>query len=160
VNEQRGRSDRGAGTNQRPGATQLENMLRKITLALIAAASLTVVAVAPASAGAPPATGTKMPLGFTTAAIVMVLLNTGVSDCLQQQWGQTGRGCRQLRTVNVCTYRSSAEPRQRKALTALAIGGLSSEFAMSLNRPGFRKQVVLLRYENSIKTSIAPASSS
>jgi hypothetical protein len=29
--------------------------------------------------------------------------NTGVSDCLQQQWVQTGRGT-QLRTVNVCTY--------------------------------------------------------
>ncbi len=92
-------------------------MLRKITLALIAAASLTVVAVAPASA-APPATGTKMPpasgggfhhgghwghgsgygLGFGG-----LYINTGVSDCLQQQWVQTGRGL-QLRTVNVCAY--------------------------------------------------------
>jgi len=95
-------------------------MLRRITLGLIAAASLTIAAAAPASA-APPATGTKMPpasgggfhqgghwghgssyggygLGFGG-----VYINTDVSDCLQQQWVQTGRGMR-LRTVNVCAY--------------------------------------------------------
>ena len=81
-------------------------MLRKITLGLIAAASLTLAAAAPASAGGFHhghwghgwGHGYGYGLGFGG-----LYINTGVSDCLQQQWIQTRHGMR-LRTVNVCAY--------------------------------------------------------
>jgi hypothetical protein len=81
-------------------------MLRKITLGLIAAASLTLAAAAPASAGGFHhghwghgwGSGYGYGLGFGG-----LYINTGVSDCLQQQWIQTRHGMR-LRTVNVCAY--------------------------------------------------------
>ena len=80
-------------------------MLRKITLALIAAASLSAVAIAPASAhgfgfhgGGWGHGGWGHGHGFGG-----LYINTGVSDCLQQQMVQTRYGMR-LRTVNVCAY--------------------------------------------------------
>ena len=100
-------------------------MFRKITLGLIAAAALTIAAAAPVSAAppankAPPATGGGLPpasgggfhhggghwghgWGYGGYGLGGLYINTGVSDCLQQQWVQTGRGMR-LRTVNVCAY--------------------------------------------------------
>ena len=81
-------------------------MLRKITLGLIAAAALTLAAAAPASAG--PfhhhhhhgywGHGHGFRLGFGG-----IYVNTGINNCLQQQWVETRRGVR-LRTVNVCAY--------------------------------------------------------
>ncbi len=83
-------------------------MLRKIALGLIAATSLTLAAAAPASAGGFHhhhghwghgwGHGYGYGVGFGG-----LYINTGVSDCLQQQWVQTRRGMR-LRTVNVCAY--------------------------------------------------------
>jgi hypothetical protein len=79
-------------------------MLRKITLGLIAAATLTFAAAAPASAGGfhhgywGHGWGPGYGLGFGG-----LYINTGVSDCYQQQWIQTRHGMR-LRTVNVCAY--------------------------------------------------------
>jgi hypothetical protein len=83
-------------------------MLRKMTLGLIAAASLTIAAAAPASAGGfyhghhhwghgygwGPAIG----VGFGG-----VYVDTGLNGCLQQRMVETRRGMR-LRTVNVCAY--------------------------------------------------------
>ena len=83
-------------------------MLRKVTLGLIAAASLTLAAAAPASAGGfyhghhhwghgygwGPAVG----VGFGG-----VYVDTGLNGCLQRRWVETRRGMR-LRTVNVCAY--------------------------------------------------------
>jgi hypothetical protein len=82
-------------------------MFRKMTLGLIAAASLTIAAAAPASAGGfhhghhwghgygwGPAIG----VGFGG-----VYVDTGLNGCLQQRWVETRRGMR-LRTVNVCGY--------------------------------------------------------
>jgi len=85
-------------------------MLRKMTLGLIAAASLTIAAAAPASAGGfyhghhhwghghgygwGPAIG----VGFGG-----VYVETGLNGCLQQRMVETRRGMR-LRTVNVCAY--------------------------------------------------------
>jgi len=82
-------------------------MFRKITLGLIAAAALSVAAAAPASAhgfhggwghgwghG-----GWGYGYGFGSG----LYINTGVSDCYQQQMVQTRHGLR-LRTVNVCAY--------------------------------------------------------
>ena len=83
-------------------------MFRKITLGLIAAASLTLAAAAPASAGGfyhghhhwghgygwGPAVG----VGFGG-----VYVDTGLNGCLQRRWVETRRGMR-LRTVNVCAY--------------------------------------------------------
>jgi hypothetical protein len=103
----------GRDAKQRPRANQLENtMLRKFTLGLIAAASLTFAAAAPASAGGfyhghhhwghghgygwGPAIGVGVGFGG-------VYLNTGLNGCLQQRWVETRRGMR-LRTVNVCAY--------------------------------------------------------
>jgi len=80
-------------------------MLRKVTLGLIAAASLTIAAAAPASAG--PfhhhhhwGHGWGHGIGFGG-----IYLNTGYvyDNCLRQQWVETSRGLR-LRTVNVCAY--------------------------------------------------------
>ena len=75
-------------------------MLRKITLGLIAAASLSVAAVAPASAHGFHGWGHGWGHGYGFGGIYV---NTGGSDCYQQQWVQTPRGMR-LRTVNVCAY--------------------------------------------------------
>ena len=72
-------------------------MLRKITLGLIAAASLSVAAVAPASAHGFHG-GWGHGFGFGG-----LYINTGVSDCYQQRMVQTRHGLR-LRTVNVCAY--------------------------------------------------------
>jgi Spy/CpxP family protein refolding chaperone len=80
-------------------------MLRKIALGLIAAASLSVAAIAPASAhgmrgggGWGHHGGWGHGYGFGG-----LYINTGVSDCYQQQMVQTRFGLR-LRTVNVCGY--------------------------------------------------------
>jgi hypothetical protein len=78
-------------------------MLRKVTLGLIAAASLSVAAVAPASAhggfhGGHWGHGWGHGYGFGG-----IYVNTGVSDCYQQQMVQTRQGPR-LRMVNVCAY--------------------------------------------------------
>jgi hypothetical protein len=79
-------------------------MLRKITLGLIAAASLSVAAVAPASAhgfhGGWGHGGWGHGFGFGFGGLY---INTGVSNCYQQQMVQTRHGLR-LRTVNVCAY--------------------------------------------------------
>jgi hypothetical protein len=77
-------------------------MIRKIALGLIAAASLSVAAIAPASAhgfhGGWGHGGWGHGYGFGG-----LYINTGVSDCYQQQMVQTPRGLR-LRTINVCGY--------------------------------------------------------
>ena len=77
-------------------------MIRKIALGLIAAASLSIAAIAPASAhgfhGGWGHGGWGHGFGFGG-----LYINTGVSDCYQQQMVQTPRGLR-LRTVNVCGY--------------------------------------------------------
>jgi hypothetical protein len=76
-------------------------MLRKITLGLIAAASLSVAAVAPASAhGFHGHWGHGWGGGYGFGGIYV---NTGVSDCYQQQMVQTRHGLR-MRMVNVCAY--------------------------------------------------------
>jgi hypothetical protein len=72
-------------------------MFRKITLGLIAAASLSIAAAAPASAHGFHG-GWGHGYGFGG-----LYINTGVSDCYQQQMVQTRFGLR-LRTVNVCAY--------------------------------------------------------
>jgi hypothetical protein len=81
-------------------------MLRKVTLGLIAAASLGAAALAPSAASAGGfhhgywghGWGPGYGLGFGG-----VYINTGVSDCYQQRMVETRRGLR-LRTVNVCAY--------------------------------------------------------
>jgi len=81
-------------------------MLRKVTLGLIAAASLGAAALAPSAASAGGfhhgywghGWGPGYGLGFGG-----VYINTGVSDCYQQRMVETRRGMR-LRTVNVCAY--------------------------------------------------------
>jgi hypothetical protein len=81
-------------------------MLRKVTLGLLAAASLSVAAIAPASAhgfgfhGGGWGHGWGHGRGFGFGGLY---INTGVSDCYQQQTVQTRYGLR-LRTVNVCAY--------------------------------------------------------
>jgi hypothetical protein len=75
-------------------------MFRKITLGLIAAASLSIAAAAPASAhGFHGGWGhAGWGLGFGG-----LYVNTGINDCYQQQMVQTRYGLR-ARTVNVCAY--------------------------------------------------------
>jgi hypothetical protein len=77
-------------------------MFRKITLGLIAAASLSIAAAAPASAhgfhGGWGHGGWGHGYGFGG-----LYINTGVSDCYQQRMVQTRFGLR-LHTVNVCAY--------------------------------------------------------
>jgi hypothetical protein len=77
-------------------------MLRKVTLGLLAAASLSVAAIAPASAHGPHGHwghgGWGHGFGFGG---LYINTGVGVSDCYQQQMVQTRRGLR-LRTVNVC----------------------------------------------------------
>ncbi len=78
-------------------------MLRKITLGLIAAASLSVAALAPGSASAH---GFHSGWGWGHGGWGVgpsLYINTGVSNCYQQRWVQTRHGMR-LRTVNVCNY--------------------------------------------------------
>jgi hypothetical protein len=81
-------------------------MLRKTTLGLIAAASLSVAALAPGSASAHGFHGGGWGhhggwgRGFGFGGLY---INTGVSGCYRQQAVQTPRGpC--LRTINVCAY--------------------------------------------------------
>ncbi len=82
-------------------------MLRKTALGLIAAASLSVAALAPGSASAHGFHGGGgwghhggWGHGFGFGDLY---INTGVSDCYRQQMVQTPRGLR-LRTINVCAY--------------------------------------------------------
>jgi Spy/CpxP family protein refolding chaperone len=77
-------------------------MLRKITLGLIAAASLSFAAVAPASAhGFHGHWGHGW--GHGGFGFGGVYINTADTDCYQQQMVQTRHGLR-LRTVNACAY--------------------------------------------------------
>jgi hypothetical protein len=79
-------------------------MLRKIAFGLIAAASLSVAAIAPASAHGMHGGGWGHHGGWGHGyGIGGLYINTGVSDCYQQQMVQTRHGLR-LRTVNVCAY--------------------------------------------------------
>jgi Spy/CpxP family protein refolding chaperone len=79
-------------------------MLRKIALGLIAAASLSVAAIAPASAHGMHGGGWGHHGGWGHGyGFGGLYINTGVSDCYQQQMVQTRFGLR-LRTVNVCGY--------------------------------------------------------
>jgi hypothetical protein len=83
---------------------EIETMLRKVTLGLIAAVSLSAVALVPGSASAHGFHGGwghgGWGHGFGYGGIYV---NTGVSDCYQQRMVQTRHGLR-LRTVNVCGY--------------------------------------------------------
>ena len=79
-------------------------MLRKVTLGLIAAASLGAVALIPGSASAHGFHGGwghhgGWGYGFGPG----IYVNTGVTDCYQQRMVQTRHGLR-LRAVNVCAY--------------------------------------------------------
>ena len=82
-------------------------MFRKMTLGLIAAASLGAAALAPSAASAGGwhhhwghgyGWGPAVSVGFGG-----VYVDTGLNGCLQQRWVETRRGMR-LRTVNVCAY--------------------------------------------------------
>ena len=73
-------------------------MLRKVTLGLIAAASLGAAALAPSAASAHGFHHWGHGFGFGG-----VYINTGANDCYQQRMVETRRGLR-LRTVNVCAY--------------------------------------------------------
>jgi Spy/CpxP family protein refolding chaperone len=79
-------------------------MLRKVTLGLIAAASLGAAALAPSAATAHGFHG-GWHHGWSHGGFGFggIYVNTGVSDCYQQQYIQTRHGVR-LRTVNVCGY--------------------------------------------------------
>jgi hypothetical protein len=78
-------------------------MLRKITLGLIAAASLSAAALAPGSASAHGFHGGwgwgHGGWGYGGSGLYI----SGGRDCLQQRMVQTRHGLR-LRTVNVCGY--------------------------------------------------------
>ena len=82
-------------------------MIRKIALGLIAATALTLAAAAPASAGGfhhhHGHWGHGWGYGGYGLGFGGLYINTGISDCYQQQWVQTPRGMR-LRTINVCAY--------------------------------------------------------
>ncbi len=79
-------------------------MLRKVTLGLIAAASIGAAALAPTAASAGGfhhhhwGHGHGYGLGFGG-----LYVSTGISNCYQQRMVQTRHGMR-LRTVNVCGY--------------------------------------------------------
>jgi Spy/CpxP family protein refolding chaperone len=75
-------------------------MFRKIALGLIAAASLSIAAAAPASAHGFHGGWGHGGWGHGFGGLY---INTGVSDCYRQQMAQTRYGMR-LRTVNVCAY--------------------------------------------------------
>jgi len=83
-------------------------MLRKVTLGLIAAASLGAAALAPSAASAGGFGfhhhhwghhGWSHGYGFGPS----LTINTGYNNCWQQRMVETRRGLR-LRTVNVCGY--------------------------------------------------------
>jgi hypothetical protein len=82
-------------------------MLRKVTLGLIAAASLGAAALAPTAASAGGFGfhhhhwGHHHGVGFGFGPSLYI--NTGYNNCYQQRWVETRRGMR-LRTVNVCAY--------------------------------------------------------
>jgi len=76
-------------------------MLRKITLGLIAAASLSAAALAPGSASAHGFHGGWGHGGWGYSGSGLYI--SGGRDCLQQRMVQTRHGLR-LRTVNVCGY--------------------------------------------------------
>ena len=81
-------------------------MLRKVTLGLIAAASLGAAALAPSAASAGGihfGHGWGHGYGYGYGFGPSLYINTGVSNCLQQRMVETRRGLR-LRTVNVCAY--------------------------------------------------------
>jgi len=76
-------------------------MLRKVTLGLIAAASLSALALAPTAASAHGfhgGWGHGHGYGFGG-----LYINSGISDCYRQQMVQTRYGLR-LRTINICAY--------------------------------------------------------
>jgi hypothetical protein len=75
-------------------------MLRKVTIGLIAAASLGAAALAPCAASAHGFHHWGHGWGHGFGG---VYINTGVSDCYQQRMVETRRGMR-LRTVNACAY--------------------------------------------------------
>ena len=81
-------------------------MLRKVTLGLIAAASLGAAALAPtaASAGGFHHWGHGWGHGYGIGFGPSLHISTGISDCYRQRMVQTRHGMR-LRTVNVCGYR-------------------------------------------------------
>ena len=72
-------------------------MLRKVTLGLIAAASLSALALAPTAASAH---GFHGGWGHGFGGLY---ISSGISDCYRQQMVQTRYGLR-LRTINVCAY--------------------------------------------------------
>jgi hypothetical protein len=87
-------------------------MLRKVTLGLIAAASLTAAALAPTAASAHGFHGGWGHGGWGHGGwghggwghgFGRLYINTGVSDCYRQQMVQTRYGLR-LRTIDVCAY--------------------------------------------------------
>ncbi|HMI97138.1 MAG TPA: hypothetical protein VK479_11545 [Micropepsaceae bacterium] len=80
-------------------------MLRKVTLGLIAAASLSIAALAPGSASAHGfhGGGGWGHHGGWGHGFVGLYINSGVNDCYRQQMVQTPRGLR-LRTINICAY--------------------------------------------------------
>jgi len=79
-------------------------MLRKTTLGLIAAASLSVAALAPGSASAHGFHGGGWGHhGGWGHGFGGLYINTGVSDCYRQRVVQTPRGPR-LRPIDVCAY--------------------------------------------------------
>jgi Spy/CpxP family protein refolding chaperone len=81
-------------------------MLRKFTLGLIAAASLSFAALAPGAASAHGFHGGWGHGGWGHGGgfgFGGLYINTGVSDCYQQQLVQTRYGMR-VRTINVCAY--------------------------------------------------------
>ena len=79
-------------------------MIRKSILALTAIAALGTVALAPTSASAWGFKGGWGHHGWGHGyGFGGIYINTGVSDCYQQQMVQTRHGLR-LRTVNVCAY--------------------------------------------------------
>ena len=86
-------------------------MLRKVTLGLIAAASLGAAALAPTAASAG-GFGFHHPHwghhgwghhGYALGFGPSLYINTGYNNCYQQRMVETRRGLR-LRTVNVCAY--------------------------------------------------------
>jgi hypothetical protein len=79
-------------------------MFRRLTLALIAAASLSVVALAPTSASAHGFHGGWGHGGWGHGfGFRSVYINSGISNCYRQMMVQTRHGLR-LRTINVCAY--------------------------------------------------------
>ena len=81
-------------------------MLRKVTLGLIAAASLSAIALAPTAASAHGFHGSWGHGGWGHGhgyGFGGLYINSGVSDCYRQQMVQTRYGLR-LRTINVCAY--------------------------------------------------------